>query len=73
MVQATARLPDQLGEELDAAAHQLQLSRADLIRQAIEDYFDDIEDLRLDVCALKDPADPVLDWAEVDDTLYRSD
>jgi RHH-type rel operon transcriptional repressor/antitoxin RelB len=73
MVQVTARLPDQLSEELDAAAHQLQRSRADLIRQAIEYYLDDFEDLRLGVCALKDPADPVLDWAEVRDTLLGSD
>ncbi len=73
MVQVTARLPDWLSEELDAAAHQLQRSRADLIRQAIEYYLDDIEDLRLGVAALKDPADPVLDWAEVRDALLRSD
>jgi RHH-type rel operon transcriptional repressor/antitoxin RelB len=73
MVQVTARLSDRLSEELDAAAHQLQRSRADLIRQAIEYYLDDIEDLRLGVAALKDPADPVLDWAEVRDALLRSD
>jgi transposase len=73
VVQVTARLPDQLSEELDAAAHQLQRSRADLIRQAIEYYLDDIEDLRLGVRALKDPADPALDWAEVNHALLRSD
>jgi transposase len=73
MVQVTARLPDPLSEELDAVAHQLQRSRADLIRQAIEYYLDDIEDLRLGVGALKDPADPVLNWAEVRDALLRSD
>lgn len=65
MVQVTARLPDALGVELDAAAEHLQRSRADIIRQAIEYYLDDIEDLRSGVAALKDPADPVLDWSEV--------
>ena len=44
-----------------------QGSCADLahIRQAIEYDLDDIEDLCCGVAALKDPADPVLDWAEV--------
>ena len=32
---------------------------------AIEYYLDDIEDLRCGMAALKDPADPALDWAEV--------
>jgi RHH-type rel operon transcriptional repressor/antitoxin RelB len=67
MIQVTARLPDTLGAELDAAAQQLNRCRADIIRQAIEYYLDDIEDLRCGVAALKDPADPVLDWAEVRD------
>ena len=73
MVQVTARLPDALGRELDAAALHLNRSRADIIRQAIEYYLDDIEDLRFSVAALKDPADPVLDWAEVRDALLAAD
>lgn len=73
MVQVTARLPAPLSEELDAAAHRLQRSRADLIRQAIEYYLDDIEDLQAGVVALKDPADPVLDWSEVRDALLAAD
>lgn len=72
-VQVTARLPDPLSEELDAAAHRLQRSRADLIRQAIEYYLDDIVDLQAGVAALKDPADPVLDWLEVRDALLAAD
>ena len=73
MVQVTARLPDGLSAELDAAAEQLKRSRADVIRQAIEYYLDDVEDLRCGVEALKDPADPVLDWAEVRDALLAAD
>lgn len=73
MVQVTARLPAPLSEELDAAAHRLQRSRADLIRQAIEYFLDDIEDLQAGVAALKDPADPVLDWLEVRDALLAAD
>ena len=73
MVQVTACLPDTLGAELDAAAQQLNRRRADIIRQAIEYYLDDIEDLRCGVAALKDPADPVLDWPEVRDALLAAD
>jgi len=73
MVQVTARLPDALGEELDAAAQQLQRCRADIIRQAIEYYLDDVEDLRHGVATLKDFADPVLDWHEVRDALLAAD
>ena len=72
MVQVTARLPDALGAELDAAAQHLKRSRADMIRQAIEYYLDDIEDLRCGMAALKDPADPVIDWAEVRHALLAA-
>ena len=51
MVQVTARLPDALGAELDAAAQQLNRCLADIIRQAIEYYLDDIEDLRVALLA----------------------
>jgi RHH-type transcriptional regulator, rel operon repressor / antitoxin RelB len=73
MVQVTARLPDPLGDELDAAAQRLHRSRADIIRQAIEYYLDDIEDLRAGVAAFRDPADPVLEWSEVRDALLAAD
>ncbi|QVV69171.1 ribbon-helix-helix protein, CopG family [Synechococcus sp. LA31] len=73
MAQVTARLPDDLTAELDAAAQQLNRCRADVIRQAIEYYLDDIEDLRAGAAALRDPADPVLDWAEVRDALLAAD
>ena len=72
-MQITARLPDALGAELDAAAQHLNRCRADVIRSAIEYYLDDIEDLRCGVEALKDPADPVLDWPEVRDALLAAD
>jgi predicted DNA-binding protein len=61
MVQVSARLPDALSAELDAAAQQLNCCRAKIIHEAIEYYFDDIEDQRCGVAALKGPADPVLD------------
>ena len=72
-IQVTARLPGALGAELDSAAQQLNCCRADIIRQAIEYSLGDFEDLRCGVAALKDPADPVLDWAEVRDALLAAD
>lgn len=41
---------------------QLRRTRADVIRQAVEYYLDDYEDIRAAVSVLRDPADPVLDW-----------
>lgn len=65
MTQITARVPEDLVEELDRAAKTLARSRADVIRQAIEYYLEDLEDLSRGIEALRDPADPVLDWEEV--------
>lgn len=55
-----------------AAAQQLNRCRADIIRQAIESYLADIEDLRCGLAVMKDPADTVLDWAEVRDALLAA-
>lgn len=71
MSQITARIPDNLLAELDAAASSLRRSRADVIRQAVEYYLDDYEDLRAAVSVLRDPADPVLDWKSVRREVYR--
>jgi RHH-type rel operon transcriptional repressor/antitoxin RelB len=73
MAQITARLPDALVEKIDRAASQLSRSRAQLVRQAIEYYLDDFEDLRLALDRLNDPADPVLDWEEVKRELLDQD
>ncbi|MCE2539098.1 MAG: CopG family transcriptional regulator [Acidobacteria bacterium] len=67
MSQITARLPDDVVEALDAAAKALHRSRADIVRQAVERYLEDFDDL------LRDPADPVLDWDRVRDELLGSD
>ena len=73
MTQISARLSDELVSHLDRAAHQLNRSRADIIRQAIEYYLDDILDLRLAMERLQDPADPILDWDEVRSELLAAD
>ena len=73
MTQITARVPDELAESLDAAAASLRRSRADVIRQALERYLEDFDDLSVALERLRDPADPVLDWDEVKRELLRPD
>ena len=73
MTQITARVPDELAEALDAMATQLRRSRADVIRQALERYIEDFDDLSVALDRLRDPSDPVLDWDEVRRELLGSD
>lgn len=73
MVQVTARLPVELVEQADRAASRLNRSRAQLLRQALEYYLEDFEDLRLALDRLNDPADPVLDWEDVRRDLLDQD
>ena len=72
MVQITARVPDELGAALDTAAAQLKRSRADIVRQAIERYLEDFDDLSIAVERLRDPSDPVLDWDDVRSGLLNT-
>ncbi len=60
--QITARLSDSAVAALDRAAGQLRLSRAEVVRQAVERYLEDFDDLSVAVERLKESADPVLDW-----------
>ncbi len=71
MSQITARLPDDLVASLDIAAAKLNRTRAEVVRQAVEYYIADVEDLSQALHALNDPADPVLDWKDVKRDLLR--
>ena len=73
MTQLTARVPAELAEALDAAAAQLKRSRAEVIRQALERYLEDVDDLSVALGRLRDPSDPVLDWDEVKVDLLGQD
>lgn len=73
MIQITARIPDDLVHQIDAAATRLSHSRAQIVRQALEYYLEDLEDLRLGLERLSDPADPLLDWDEVRRELLSQD
>ena len=72
MSQITARVPDNLVEALDAAAAELNRSRAALVRQALERYLEDYNDLSVAIERLRDPSDPVLDWDKVRNELLDS-
>lgn len=71
MDQITARVPPAMVEALDAAAATLGRSRADVVREALERYLEDFDDLTVAVKRLRDPGDPVLDWDEVRSDLLR--
>ena len=73
MNQITARVPDELVEALDAAAAALNRSRAEVVRQALERYLEDYEDLETALERLRDPSDPVMDWDRVRRELLDSD
>ena len=73
MAQITARVSDEVAEALDAAAAVLNRSRAEVIRQALESYLEDFDDLTVALERLRDPSDPVLDWDEVRRELLDTD
>jgi RHH-type rel operon transcriptional repressor/antitoxin RelB len=71
MSQITARLPDELVSSLDQAAAKMRRTRAEVVRQAVEYYLDDFEDISRAIEVLSDPADPVLDWEAAKRDLLR--
>ncbi len=73
MSQITARLPDELLAALDQAASRLRRTRAEIVRQAVEYYLDDFEDISRAIDVLRNSADPVLNWEQVKrDLINRS-
>ena len=73
MTQITARIPDELARDIDAVAARLNRSRAQVVRRALEYYLEDLEDLRLGLERLQDPADAILDWEDVRRELLDKD
>lgn len=55
------------------AAAQLNQSRDEIVRQALQQFLLDLEDLILIKAAADDPNDPVLDWEDVKRELFGSD
>ena len=73
MTRITTRVSDEMVEALDAAAAKLRRSRADVMRQALEQYLEDFDDLPAALDQLGDPSDVILDWDEVRRGLIGSD
>ena len=73
MSQITARLPDEVVLALDRAAQTLHRSRADIIRQAIEAYMEDFDDISVAIERLRDPLDESIDWQEARRALLAED
>jgi RHH-type transcriptional regulator, rel operon repressor / antitoxin RelB len=73
MSQVTARLPDDIVSALDHAAKVLNRTRADVIRQAIEAYLEDFDDLSVALDRLRDPADETIDWEDARRALLAAD
>ena len=44
-----------------------------VVRQALEYYLEDLEDLKLGIERLRDPADPILEWDDVRRELLDQD
>ena len=73
MAEIVAIVPDELAAALDATAAALQSSRAAVVRQALEQYIEDFDDLVAASERLRDPADPALDWDAVRRELLNTD
>ncbi|PYQ63097.1 MAG: CopG family transcriptional regulator [Acidobacteria bacterium] len=73
MPQLSARFTAELVEEIDRAASRFHRTRAEVIRQAVEYYLDDVEDLQLGLERLQDPSDAILDWEDVKRELLNQD
>ena len=73
MAEIVASVPDELAAALDATVAALQSSRAAVVRQALEQYLEDFDDLAVASERLRDDADPALDWVAVRRELRDTD
>ena len=65
MGQITVCLPERLVQGLDEAAEMQKLSRAEIVRQSVERYLEDLDDLAVATERLGDQTDPILEWDQV--------
>ena len=68
MGQITVCLPESLVQGLDEAAEMQKRSRAEIVRQSVERYLEDLEDLAVATERLGDQTDPILEWDQVSAT-----
>lgn len=72
MSKITAKVPDSLLKALDATAAKLEISRSALVRQALQRYLDDYDDLNVAIERLRDPTDSTMSWYEVRNALLNT-
>ncbi len=65
MSRITATIPTAMGEALDAVATELNSTRSQVVRAALERYLEDHDDLTVAMARLRDSGDSVLEWDEV--------
>lgn len=65
MIEVTTGLPKELVERMDEAAAQLNRSRAQVLRLALESYLEELQDLDLALERLQDPAQEVPELLDV--------
>lgn len=73
MTRITAQIPDDLAVRMKQTARQLNHSRNELIRRALEAYLEDQEDLLRGLEARHDSTDPILDWDDARRELLAQD
>jgi len=61
----TLRLPDALADRLDTLARATRRSKSSFIREAIERYLDDRQDLEIALHRIRDPGAEWIDHDEV--------
>ena len=71
MHRIVTRIPDELSVRLDAAARTMRRSRSSTIREALEAWLDDVDEVRVAASRLDDPNDLVLEWDDVRADLLR--
>lgn len=57
MPQVTARIPDYFKESLDRTVSKFKRLWAEIIRQALESYIEDFEDISIAIDSSSDPSD----------------
>ena len=72
MTEISANLPDTLGASLESVSAQLRHPKSEVVRQAIESYLEDYEDLTQAREVLQGDSDPALDWEGVKRDLLDS-
>ena len=73
MKRIATHLPDSLADKLNATVARLDCNRSEVVRQAIEFYLEEIDDVEEAARRLRDADDPPLDWEQVKRELFASD